>query len=268
MLYLYIFLLTSLSVLLYMRIETTLLEVKRIYFTKSSKALKVMQLSDVHINRLYVSFDKIKQSIARENPDIIIITGDYIESKSHIPRFISFLNYLDIKDNVYLCLGNHDFEAYKKDKPGLSRFIEAIEATGAKLLHNECVNISKGSNTYNLIGIADMRYGHHDIGKALRNCKQNALVNIGFSHNPDIVLEIPQGKLDYLFCGHFHGGQIWMPFDFEFKLLRKEKLCKQGVKSGLHKINGINLYINRGLGNVSLPLRFLSRPEITIFHIP
>ena len=91
--------------------------------------------------------------------------------------------------------------------------------------------------------------------------------NIAFSHNPDIVFKIPEGYVDYLLCGHFHGGQIWMPFNLEFRILRNEVLCKMGITRGAHKVKGINLYISRGLGNVCFPLRFLSTPEIAILYV-
>lgn len=268
MLYLYIFLAVSLVFLIYMRIETTLLQVKRVSFTKNTQALKIMQLSDIHISRFYVSKERLRQVIADEKPDLIVMTGDYIERKKDIPKFIELLEYIGIKDNTYLCFGNHDYKPFRNDKAGLGSYIGKIEATGAKMLLNDCISISKNSKVYNLIGIADIRYGEQNIEKALKKRSSGATANIGFSHNPDIVLEISRGELDYLFCGHFHGGQIWMPFDLEFMLLRDEKLSRQGIKSGLHKVNGINLYINRGLGNVTLPLRFLSRPEVTVFYIP
>ncbi|MCX7708662.1 MAG: metallophosphoesterase [Clostridia bacterium] len=268
MLYLYILVSIAILLLIYMRIETTLLEVTRVSFTQNKDSLKVMQLSDIHINRLFVTPERIKQVIEAEKPDIILMTGDYIEYKRHIPKFLKFLNRLGPNQNFYLCLGNHDYEAFKADPKGLQQYIELIEATGVNILHNRSTCFEKNFKLYNIVGIADMRYKLHRIDEALQGCNPDALMNIGFSHNPDIVLEVPQQKLDYLFCGHFHGGQIWAPFDFEFRLLRREKLCKKGIKSGLHKVNGVNLYINRGLGNVSLPLRFLSRPEITIFQLP
>jgi len=40
-----------------------------------------------------------------------------------------------------------------------------------------------------------------------------------------------------------------------------------GITKGLHKFGDTILYINRGIGNVVLPLRFLSRPEITIIDV-
>ncbi|MCY8831180.1 metallophosphoesterase, partial [Bacillus atrophaeus] len=34
---------------------------------------------------------------------------------------------------------------------------------------------------------------------------------------------------------------------------------------GMYKVDGMQVYVNRGLGTTRLPLRFLAKPEITIF---
>jgi len=276
--------------LLYMRFEAGWLKVDRVKFTLSNKGLKIIQLSDIHMKYLKVSAQKVKNVISREKPDIIIMTGDYIENQDQIDAFLHFLETIrTIKSDtvIYLCMGNHDYKAFDRNcgkyhrqfhcKPhghskyqshNIEDFIQSIESLGVTVLYNRAVSYSKNSVKYNIIGFDDVNAGHPDINKALSFCAEDAFVNIAFSHNPDIIFQIPKGKVDYLFCGHFHGGQIWMPFHLEFNLLRKEKLCRIGINRGLHKLNGINLYINRGLGNVCFPLRFLSRPEITVFYLP
>jgi uncharacterized protein len=273
--YLYILLILAILGLLYMRLEASMLEVKTVKFTKSKDCLKVMQLSDIHIYYLRVNPNKIKTAILKEKPDLILITGDYVNKPSHIPAFLKFLNKLDCNINTYLCLGNHDFKAFIQnskteeiDINSLDSFIKAIQKTGATVLQNQCICIQKNSKKYNIIGISDMRYNMHNLDKAFDSACPDAFMNIAFSHNPDIALQIPQGKADYLLCGHFHGGQIWAPFNIEFKLMRKEQLCKMGIRRGLHKLNGMNIYLNRGIGNVCFPLRFLSKPEITVFYLP
>lgn len=268
MIYWYALLAILIIALLYMRFEATFLKVERIRFSKDKNALKVVQLSDIHINKLKVSQERITEVLSQENPDILILSGDYIEEPKDIPDFLKFLASIKGHKNTYLCLGNHDYEAFKDDPEGLSEYIRTLENHGFKILHNETVCFEKNHKKYNITGIADIRYNHHDIEKALSTCCPDARLTLAFSHNPDIVLQIPRNKVDYLLTGHFHGGQIWAPFNLEFKLMRREKLCKMGVRKGLHKINGINLYVNRGLGNVVVPLRFMSRPEITVFYLP
>jgi len=253
---------------IYMRIEAAWVEVSHVRFTKSSNCLKILHLSDIHINHLKVSWAKIKNVVEQEKPDFVIMTGDYIESSKHITEFLEFLSYIKGDNRFYLCLGNHDHKALNYNNKALTDFINAIESTDVHVVSNNAVHITKNSSLYNIIGIDDLKAGKPDISKALGAAHPNAKINIVFSHNPDIVLQLPKDNVDYLFCGHFHGGQIWVPFNIEYKLLRADKLCKMGIRKGLHKVNGINIYINRGLGNVCVPMRFLSRPEISIYYLP
>lgn len=282
--------------LCYMRIEVSLLDKSYINFSTSKNGLKIAHISDLHVNRLYISAKRIKASLAQINPDIIIMSGDYIESEKDIPEFITLLKEINSVCPVYLSLGNHDHKAFKHVKAfknanksylgeyspksdissettlldeSMSSFISKIQETGATVLVNSNTSLIKNNTTYNLIGIDDLRHGKPDVDIAFdgitpsKNC-----INVVFSHNPDIIFKLPKEKADYLLCGHFHGGQIWMPFGLEFKIMRNEKLCKMGYTRGKHKINGINIYINRGIGNVVFPFRFLSKPEIAIIQLP
>lgn len=270
MTYLLVFLLLSILILAYMWFEAGFVQINRLKFAADKNSLKILHLSDIHINLLRVSPEKVKRIIDNEKPDLIIMSGDYIARPKHIPKFLKFIDVIKKHNtDICLCFGNHDYEAFLKDSSGgLEEYLKRIESRGITVLHNRAVLFEKNSKKYNIIGISDYRRGGYDIGKALKLCRKDAVLNIAFSHNPDVVLEVPEGKVDYMFCGHFHGGQIWLPFGLEFKVLRNEKLCKRGIRRGLHKVNGINLYINRGLGNVLLPLRFLSRPEIAVIYLP
>jgi len=251
-----------------MRFEASFVELTEVCFSKSKKGLTILQLSDIHMKFLKVSATKTKEIIDKQNPDIIIMSGDYIETANDVKNFLNFISVIKGRRPIYLCLGNHDYGAFDRNPEGLQNLMSQIEKLGVNVIHNKSVCIEKNNKKYNIIGLADFRSNKHDIAKALASKCKDADINIAFSHNPDIVFELPKGEVDYLFSGHFHGGQIWTPFGLEFKLLRDERLCKMGIKRGLHKVNGVNLYINRGLGNVVFPLRFLSRPEITVFHMP
>ena len=164
-----------------------------------------------------------------------------------------------------MCLGNHEYKAFRSNKEGLQNFIREIEALGVEVLINRTVVVEKDGQKYNIIGFDDLRRGSPDIEKAMDDCIPNA-PKIAITHNPDLVLSIPGKIVDYMFAGHFHGGQIWMPFNLEFMILRDDQLCRMGITRGLKRVNGIRVYLNRGLGNGVVPLRFLSRPEILHMH--
>ena len=87
------------------------------------------------------------------------------------------------------------------------------------------------------------------------------------AHNPDSVFTVPEKAASLMLTGHFHGGQIWMPFRFEFIMLREEKMPRIGITRGLNYFRGQQLFISRGLGCVSIPLRLFSLPELTIIDL-
>lgn len=254
---------------LYMRFEASWVEVTRTAPGGSKKiGLKVIQLSDIHVNLLRVSSMRLQRIIDHENPDAIIISGDCIDKERHVPSFIGIIKPLALKHRVFMCLGNHDYSAFLSNNKGLDSFLGKLQELGITILQNDSVCIEINNRKYNIIGIDDVRCGLPDVKKAMFHTKKDSVANIAFTHNPDAVFLFKQGQVDYLLSGHFHGGQIWAPFMLEFKTLRIDKLCRMGITRGMHRVNGISLYINRGLGNVLLPLRFLSRPEIAVFHMP
>lgn len=242
-----------------------MLKIERVSLTDKKNSIKIAQLSDIHIGYMFVSPKKIREALDKENPDIIVITGDYIENESQIPKFLEFLDILPDKP-VYACFGNHDYKAFLKDPKGMSRFQAEIENKGIVMLRNRNTVLSINDRTLNIVGIEDMRYKRHDIKKAFSGIATTG-TTLAFSHNPDIIFSLGKNNPDLLLTGHFHGGQIWSPFHFEFKLLRKEKLSKMKIYKGFNIVNNQKIYISRGMGNVVFPLRFLSTPEITIFDI-
>ena len=250
-----------------MMLETRLLSIKFVNFSLNTAGLRIAHISDVHINLLFVPEKRILKALTKIKPDIVCLTGDYIEKEKDVDKLLIFLNNLTKQYPVYLSLGNHDHKAFKSDREGFEKYLKSISSTGAILLNNENIILTKDNKQYRLIGIDDLKYGKPDIKKALQDIS-NKEINVALSHNPDIVLSLKNSKIDFLLCGHFHGGQIWMPFDLEFRLLRNEQLCRQGIKRGKHKVNGINMYINNGLGNVLLPFRLFSVPEIAVIQLP
>ena len=88
--------------------------------------------------------------------------------------------------------------------------------------------------------------------------------SILLSHTPDKAPWAAEAGVDFQLSGHTHGGQIRIPF-FGAPVLRSGLGRK--YSSGLFDFNGTQLYINRGIGTVLMPLRLFCRPEITVFEI-
>lgn len=268
MVYLYIVLCLIAVMLVYMRLEASMLKVERVHFSGEPHPLKLVLLSDIHIKFLKVGFKAIRRALEKENPDMILLAGDYIDGPHHIPQFMQFFQQTLQGYKICLCLGNHDYKAFRQHPEGLRDFVQTLAAIeGVTVLNNRSIPFFHEGRRFRIIGLGDYGSGKADAAAALRECRHESEVCVGITHNPELVLYLPSGSLDYLFCGHFHGGQIWAPFGLEFKLMRREKLCKAGIRRGLHQVNGIRLYLSRGLGNVCFPLRLRSRPEITVIEL-
>lgn len=234
---------------------------------KGPDAIKAVQLTDLHLRSLKVSMNKIKEMIKSTSPDIIFITGDMIDEKHELELLDKFLKNLAFEGMMYITLGNHDMRVFKTDAD-IEEFRSFLSKySNINLLHNETSVYVKGDRSLDIIGAADTLSGFYDpaILSGLVQTSSNPAVVL--SHNPDTSLDIPPDSGVLIISGHLHGGQIWMPFEFEFKILRDDLLPKAGYKQGYYEIAGNSLYISRGVGTCFINARFLSRPELTVYTL-
>jgi hypothetical protein len=81
------------------------------------------------------------------------------------------------------------------------------------------------------------------------------------SHNPDVAPALAGKPIDLLIAAHTHGGQVWLPVvgaPFVPSSYRSR------YRTGLLREGPLCIYVNRGLGVITPPLRFLCRPEVSI----
>jgi predicted MPP superfamily phosphohydrolase len=74
-------------------------------------------------------------------------------------------------------------------------------------------------------------------------------------------------NVDLYLCGHTHGGQVALPL--YGALVTLSKFGKK-YESGMYTVGDTILYVNRGIGmegGLTPKVRFLARPEITVFDI-
>ena len=87
------------------------------------------------------------------------------------------------------------------------------------------------------------------------------------AHNPDTSVNLPEGELAWVFSGHYHGGQINLPFRLGYRSLRTDQAWRNGFLKGLYSHKDFGFFISRGVGNVQFPLRLFSYPELSVFDI-
>ena len=220
---------------------------------------KILQISDIHADVLLDRGERLKRILRRITADICVFTGDFrfMTQNVHAKALAMTKEISDCMGEHcprFGILGNHDF----------IEFVPGLESAGIQMLLNEAVPIEKNGASIWLAGIDDAHlYGCHDIEKALSQIPEGA-VKILLSHTPETYAEASTAGVDYLLCGHTHGGQICLPGGIPLMTNAKcpNKYCK-----GAWKHEEMKGYTSRGTGSSGVPVRFFCPPEITLHEL-
>lgn len=247
--------------------ETWSLQTTHVHIGDRGKSdpLRVVLFSDLHAEHLRLKSSRIITEIKQAAPDVVVFAGDLTARMTRLAKAIEFMR--QIRESEYgrpvfflAVPGNHD----------TPEALQALAETGFLVLENDTASYRHNSSLWQFYGMADIKNGQPAAASLPSADGISAVAperRIVIAHNPDRILELPEESALLFLAGHFHGGQIWAPFRLEYKILRDEKLASMGYTRGLFTLRGIQAYISRGIGCVLIPLRFMSRPELTIIDI-
>ncbi|MCK7606444.1 metallophosphoesterase [Geobacillus stearothermophilus] len=224
-------------------------------------AIRILQLSDLHLEKLSISPDDVYEKLKGERIDLIALTGDFLDREESIAKlgpYLTALKQLNPTYGMYAVFGNHD---YVLQGESFERLKATLEAHGCVVLQNETKTITVNGHTVNIIGIDDFYTGRSDIEKAYAGVKDG--LNLVLTHDPDIVPHMKDYHFDYLLSGHFHGGQIHWPKPYHLAKMSKT-LTERNMIKGYHEWDGKPFYINEGLGQTGVNIRVGSKPEMTL----
>ncbi|GGC98462.1 metallophosphoesterase [Enterococcus wangshanyuanii] len=228
---------------------------------QGQKPVKVVQLSDIHIQKNYptTQLEKIVTKVNQEKPDIILFTGDLFDNYATYgpaEEVTAALSRLTAPLGKFAVWGNHDYGG------GASRvYPEILAAAGFQLLENTGINVANadGKNIF-ISGLDDSLLGNSSIEEALSNRQSDYTILL--SHEPDVADQLVDQNIQLILSGHSHGGQINIPF------LTIKNVMAEKYFSGFYNLTGdTTLYVNTGLGTTKIPARFRVPPEIAVFDL-
>lgn len=236
---------------------------------KNFHRFKIVHISDLHNKSFGKNQQYLINQIEKEKPNIIIITGDLIDSR----RYNEYIAIKFVKEAVkiapvYYVTGNHELRSGK-----FNDLEEKLMSLGVKVLRNNWEEINNNGQGITIAGVDDpytgIRYREPIVmDKYLREVKKDLdedSFKILLSHRPEKIDVYAGYGFDLVFSGHAHGGQVRIPF------LGGLIVPNQGFfpkyTSGLHKIKNTVMVISRGLGNSLAPQRIFNRPEIIITEL-
>ena len=216
----------------------------------------ILQISDLHVDKLRVSASKLKKIIAECKPDYIMLTGDFTSNDHYIPKLDKYLETIaSLCIPVYAVLGNHDYRLHS-----LQQAIELLSRHQIQLLRNQSIDMG----SFYLVGIDDDCSKHSNIDRAFANVPKLDKPIVVITHDPNVVLSIER-PFQYFMAGHFHGKQFNIPFIFSIK--PKGKLAEAGIYKGLHHCKQGPFYISKGIGQAGINARIGVRSEVTVHYL-
>ncbi|MCA0969461.1 metallophosphoesterase [Halobacillus litoralis] len=223
---------------------------------------KILQFSDTHLGFHYdePSFSRLVTSVQDQQPDLIVFTGDLVDdpdSYAFRPNLPRLLRKFEAPYGKFWIYGNHDHGGY-----GTEKIKELMTDGGFQLLQNEHQLITKDEDAFALAGVDDFLLGKPDLDAALAPI-QKQVFTILLAHEPDSADQVRHYPVDVQLSGHSHGGQIQLPF---FGHLVTPPMAEKYVE-GQYQVEGLDLFVSRGIGTTRLPYRFLCRPEVSVFHL-
>ena len=270
----YWFLITTILIYYVFFIEPKQLsnETYTLYNNNINKDFKIVHFSDVHIskwsNEEYL--ENLTLYINNENPDIVIFTGDLFDNyyndekqlKQKEEFVIKHLSQIKAKYGKYAIAGNHDCN----NKSNMEYFKEILNKTNFVLLDGENMeNYSFTINDLNVNLFGINTYNKKELNKTLSKENSNNSLNLLLLHAPDYIDNMNIENIDFAFAGHTHGGQVNLPYLNKFIL---PKGGEQYIKGKyLLTNNKTILYVNSGIGTTRIPIRFLMKPQISIYNI-
>lgn len=231
------------------------------------KDLKIVHLSDLHIGEdISISTKRTLKILHRIKPDMILLTGDYVEwhgKKRAYDNAINFLSQLNAPLGVYAVMGDADYSFSRKScgfchEEGSTRPPTQHQV---RFLRDAQVVIEIEGGGISIIGIG----GDSDYASS-SNTVNNMLIDspaIVLSHSSLAYNSINKEGNVLVLSGDTHGGQIYLP-EFIWKILKRKP--DTAHMYGLYQDKNKSLYVTSGIGTSDIPFRFGVPPEVVLFE--
>ena len=207
---------------------------------KAVDPVRAVVISDLHEHEFGKDNVKLVEKIREQEPDIILMVGDFVNQDSTESTVaVKLVEQLSKLAPVCYSLGNHE-ESYMAKTDW--NFPAEIEKAGAHFLDKEYV---------------DMDFQDTD------------RLKIMMAHRPDSFIfgdAASVWDVDLVVSGHDHGGQVVVPF--AGGVFGGDQGYFPKYVHGMYEKERLHLFVSSGLGSANEPLpRVNNLPEVAVVEI-
>ena len=238
---------------------------------------KVVLLADMQTGMWLDNSGMVRHAVeeaVESKPALALIAGDFLykADSADVRRAVGLMRPLaDAGIPTVAVLGNHDYSMNWKDGRAdealAASLRRALDDAGIRVLQNERTVVAApgGGSPLAVVGIGSVWAGHSDPAEALAGLAPDA-PRLVLMHNPESFKALPAGSAPLALAGHTHGGQVRLPGFPRWSwlhIVRSGEVTADGWIDPSFGAAGNRLYVNRGIGFSTLPVRINCRPELT-----
>ena len=249
-----------------------------------SHEIRILHFSDLHLTPRRRREIHDIQSWSKLKPDLVISTGDFLAHKDAVNTVINALGDLLNIPGLYV-FGSNDYFAPKPKNPfsylakddGARRLGKPLpyEELDSRLTGFGWKNLNTSKIEFNINGLKieargtdDAHLNRDDYSQVSGMRSKDADLSIGVTHAPylRIIQSMSADKVDIIFSGHTHGGQVRIPWFGGTRSLTTNCDLPNWRSRGLTRFgNEPWLHVSAGMGyNPFTPIRFLCPPEASL----
>ena len=189
--------------------------------TKVKEPIRIVQLTDLHNHVFGKDNQKLVDRVNALEPDLIFMTGDMInEDDPDTDIICTLIEKLKDTAPIYFSIGNHE-----KDWQYDGNLNALVEKAGAIIVNNSFEDITVNNSDIRIGGY----YGYYRVSRLKTLTDEQKQTEEKFfdefedtDHLKILLSHIPTAwgdwkymdkyPVDLIYCGHYHGGQIRIPF--------------------------------------------------------
>ena len=248
-------------------LEVNEYEIVSDHIPEGFSGFRIAQVSDLHNKDFGEGYGQLLTLLSQINPDIIVVTGDLIDSReTDLDIALDFARQAIKLAPVYYVSGNHEARVREYEDLKMS-----LAEAGVIVLEDQKVQITREGKSISILGVDDPSFQEDYLFGDAASVTSSALSELqnesdGYTvllaHRPELFETYVDAGVDLVFSGHAHGGQFRLPFIGGLVAPNQGFFPK--YDAGLFSEGSTTMIVSRGVGNSIIPIRFNNRPEIIL----
>lgn len=223
--------------------------------------IRVAMIADAHLGITLDGgrFAQQMERIDKENADVLIINGDFVDDDSKRDDMVQACAALGrMKTPVVFVWGNHDRGYYNNRDFTGEELMDELTRNGVTILKDEAILIN---DTFYVVGREDRRDQDRATVEELLAPLDKSKYIVTADHQPGNFDEEHEFGADLVLSGHTHGGHIWPSGYFAYWTGENDGIW------GLYTRGDTNCVVTSGISGWAIPFKTGTYSEYVIIDV-